>query len=486
MHKNSADSTQGMREELDEIDEAEQVPIEELQAMTAETACWCVQRAQTLGASAVSAEASIDRGFSVGTRLGEPESIEHTEENVLVVNVWKGHCRGSASTADFSKNALERVVRAALQIADHAESDPASGLPDEADLATSFPDLSLHHPYRGTPEEAFDMLARTEAAAFAYDSAIQNSEGARFDTSEGIFTLVNSLGFCAGYAYGRHSIDCWPIAERSASSPNEVDEAQRDGWWCETRAFEDLMRPEALGRLAASRAVRRLGAAPLAPGQYDVLFEPQVAVGLLDMLEALLSGAALYRKASCLLDAFGKSILPAHISVSEDPFVPRAIGSGVFDDEGCAGSRRLIVDSGRLAGRFLSSYSARKLGLRTTGNAGGAYNLRLTSSHTRSTDDFEAMLSKLHRGILVTELIGQGFNPVTGDYSRGACGFWVENGRIDHPIEGFAVSGNILDMMMRLESVGADTLTAGERTCGSLLFSGLCAAGMAEEDAEDE
>lgn len=456
--------------------EVDLTPIEALGPRTAETARWCVERAKALGASAACAEASFDRGLSVGTRMGEPESIEHTEESVLVVNVWKGDRRGAASTSDFSEAALEQAVRAALQIASHAKSDPASGLPNEADLATAFPDLSLHHPYAGTAEDAFAMLARAEAAAFAFDPAIQNSEGARFDTSEGVFTLANSLGFCAGYPYGRHSIDCWPIASGPAG------DAERDGWWCESRTMAGLMAPEALGRKAAERAVRRLNAEELDPGRYNVLFEPQVAAGLLDILEALLSGSALYRKASCLLDAFGRRILPEHISVEENPFVPGAIGSGAFDDEGCAGSRRLIIDAGRLEGRFLSSYSARKLGLRTTGNAGGAYNLRLTSTQTSAEDDFGAMLAKLDRGILVTELIGQGFNPVTGDYSRGACGFWVENGRIDHAIEGFTIAGNILDMMQRLEAAGADALVAGERTCASLLFADLGISGSRADD----
>ncbi len=448
-----------------------------LRRTTEETAQWCVERAKALGASSASAEASFDRGLSASTRMCEPESIERTEESVLVVNVWKGAQRGTASTSDLSEASLERTVRAAVQIASHAKPDPAGGLPDEADLATEFPDLSLYHPFAGTPEEAFRQLERTEAAALAADARITNTEGARFDTSAGVFTLANSLGFCAGYAYGRHSIDCWPIAQ----SPE--GESQRDGWWCEARALEDLMSPEALGALAAQRAVRRLDAGAVSPGRYNVLFEPQAAVGLLDILEALLSGSALYRKASCLGDKFGERILPEHVSVEENPFVARAIGSGAFDDEGCAGRRRLIVDSGRLEGRFLSSYSARKLGLRTTGNAGGAYNLTLSSSQTRTSDDFTAMLKKLDRGILVTELIGQGFNPVTGDYSRGAFGFWVENGRIDHAIEGFSIAGNILEMMMQLEAVGADRLTASERSCGSLLFSDLCAAGV---DFDDE
>ena len=244
-----------------------------LRRTTEETAQWCVERAKALGASSASAEASFDRGLSASTRMCEPESIERTEESVLVVNVWKGAQRGTASTSDLSEASLERTVRAAVQIASHAKPDPAGGLPDEADLATEFPDLSLYHPFAGTPEEAFRLLERTEAAALVADARITNTEGARFDTSAGVFTLANSLGFCAGYAYGRHSIDCWPIAQ----SPE--GESQRDGWWCEARALEDLMSPEALGALAAQRAVRRLDAGAVSPGRYNVLFEPQAAVG---------------------------------------------------------------------------------------------------------------------------------------------------------------------------------------------------------------
>lgn len=441
-------------------------------AGTREAAEWTVRRAKALGADAASAEASLDRGFVVGTRFGRLESVERTEEQTLSVSVWKGHAVGSASTSDLSEGALEAVVRAALSIASHVREDPFSGLPDAADLQGEVPDLRLH-PGETAPsiEAAIDLLQRTEAAAFSLDPAISNTDGARFDFNEGAFTLANSLGFSAGYPYARCTIDCFPTAASSSG------ESQRDGWWSEARRVSQLMPPEALGRLAAERALRRLGARPLAAGVYDVLFEPQAAAGLLDILEALLSGRALYQRTSCLADAMGQLILPDHVWAMEDPYIAEGLGSGAFDEEGCAGHRRAVVEGGRLAGFFLSSYSARKLGLRTTGNAGGAYNLRLSSTKTAASDDFSAMLGKLHRGLLVTELIGSGFNPVTGDYSRGASGFWVENGRISHPVEGFSIVGNIRDMMMRLRAVGADELEVGARRTGSLLFEGLTAAG---------
>lgn len=446
---------------------------------TQEAAEWAVRRAKALGADAASAEASLDRGFAASTRFEALEAVERTEEQMLVISAWKGGARGSASTSDLSESSLEAVVRAALSIASHVRPDPFSGLPDASDLQRCPPDLGLHPEEAPlTIEAAVDMLRRTEAAAFAVDSAICNTEGARLEFNEGAFTLANSLGFSAGYPYARYTLDCWPTAQLPETAGDDaVEESQRDGWWSEARRARDLMAPEALGRMAGERALRRLGSRPLASGEYDVLFEPQAAAGLLDVLEALLAGRAIYQRTSCLADAMGEQILPAHLSVTEDPYEPGGLGSGAFDEEGCAGRRRAVVDGGRLAGFFLSSYSARKLGLRTTGNAGGAYNLRLSSTLTKPSDDARSMLGRLHRGVLVTELIGSGFNPVTGDYSRGACGFWVENGRISHPVEGFSIVGNIRDMMLRIAALGADELVSGARRTGSLLFEKLTIAG---------
>lgn len=328
----------------------------------------------------------------------------------------------------------------------------------------------LWHPFEGGVEEAVRLASAVEEAVFEADERIVNSDGTNFSTSSGEFTLANSLGFCAGYRYSRHDMDAAPIAEDDSGM-------QRDGWWTQGRAVGDLLDPAELGRTAAGRTVARLGARPLSSRRARVLFDAPVATGLLDILEELLNGRAWYRHASCLEGRLGERILPAHVSVEEDPYLMRALGSGVFDDEGCAGRRRMIVSDGRLEGIFLSSYSARRLGMRTTGNLGGAYNLRLFSTETRPEDTRRAMLERLGTGFLVTELIGQGLNAVSGDYSRGASGFWVENGRIVAPVEGVTIASNILTMMKTIEAVGADEHDTGVRRSGSLLIPDLMLAG---------
>lgn len=438
---------------------------------TAELAAWVVERARALGADQASAEVSHDKGLSVTVRMGETEAVEHTEERVLLMSVWIGKRKGCASTSDLSERALEAVVRAAVDIARVSAEDPASGLPDESDLQTTFRELELWHPFGGSVEEAVSLAARAEAAAFEVDPRIVNSDGANFSTSSGEFTLANSLGFCAGYRYSRHELDCVPLAEDASGM-------QRDWWSSEGRCVTDLMTPEALGRLAAERAVSRLGAAPLSGRRARVLFDAPTATGLLDILEELLSGRAWYRHASCLEGRLGERVLPAHISVEENPYLVRRIGSGVFDDEGCAGQVRQVVSDGRLEGLFLTSYTARRLGMKTTGNLGGAYSLTLTSRETDAKSDTrEKMLERLGTGFLVTELIGQGVNPVTGDYSRGAAGFWVENGRIVAPVEGMTIASNLLTMMGTIEAVGADVHDTGSRRSGSILIPDLMLAG---------
>ena len=392
---------------------------DEVEMRTEELARWTVERSKSLGADCASAEVSHDKGLSVTVRMGEVDAVEHTEERVLTLSAWIGRRKGCASTSDFSERSLEAAV---------------------------------------------------EEAVFEADERIVNSDGTNFSTSSGEFTLANSLGFCAGYRYSRHDMDAAPIAEDDSGM-------QRDGWWTQGRAVGDLLDPAELGRTAAGRTVARLGARPLSSRRARVLFDAPVATGLLDILEELLNGRAWYRHASCLEGRLGERILPAHVSVEEDPYLMRALGSGVFDDEGCAGRRRMIVSDGRIEGIFLSSYSARRLGMRTTGNLGGAYNLRLSSTETRPEDTRRAMLERLGTGFLVTELIGQGLNAVSGDYSRGASGFWVENGRIVAPVEGVTIASNILTMMKTIEAIGADEHDTGVRRSGSLLIPDLMLAG---------
>lgn len=433
------------------------------QARTQEAALWAVRRVKALGADEAAAEASADRGLSVAVREGELESVEHTEESQLTVTAWIGKRKGAASTSDLSEAALEAAAAAAVRIARYAAEDPCTGLPDPETLQTAFPDLSLHHPFEGDVKEARDYLVRTEAAALAYDPAICNTDGVRFDTSEGCFTLANSLGFCAGYPYGRHSVDCWPIAERSG-------ESQRDGVWAESRFPDQLPAPEALGRQAAARSFARLGARSLGTTTCSVIFEARVATAFLDMLEELASGRALYRKASCLADRFGERIFPEHVSVEEDPYLLGGIGSAVFDYEGCAGSRRLVVEHGVLCGAFLSSYSARKLGLRTTGNAGGAYGLTLSSAQTPTQSSLKDLLIQMDKGFLVTDLIGSGLNVVSGDYSQGAIGFWVERGEIAFPVNCVTLSGNVLSIFKDIIYVGTDYHKFSGKRSASLLI----------------
>lgn len=443
---------------------------DEVEMRTEELARWTVERSKSLGADCASAEVSHDKGLSVTVRMGEVDAVEHTEERVLTLNAWIGGRKGCASTADFSERSLEAAVQAAVDIARVSAEDPAAGLPEAEDLQADMRDLSLWHPFEGGVQKAVRLASAVEEAVFEADERIVNSDGTNFSTSSGEFTLANSLGFCAGYRYSRHDMDAAPIAEDDSGM-------QRDGWWTQGRAVEDLLDPAELGRTAAGRTVARLGARPLSSRRARVLFDAPVATGLLDILEELLNGRAWYRHASCLEGRLGERILPAHVFVEEDPYLMRALGSGVFDDEGCAGRRRMIVSDGRIEGIFLSSYSARRLGMRTTGNLGGAYNLRLSSTETRPEDTRRAMLERLGTGFLVTELIGQGLNAVSGDYSRGASGFWVENGRIVAPVEGVTIASNILTMMKTIEAIGADEHDTGVRRSGSLLIPDLMLAG---------
>lgn len=435
-----------------------------------EIALAAVEEARALGVDEARAEVSFDSGLSLGIRDGVPETVERSDERVLTLTVWKGSRRGCVSSSEFSRETLKSLARNASAIADYAQADPCFGLPDEDSMQTEFPDLDLYSPFRGSIEDGFDYLREVEEAAYSFSSDICASDGIRFSTSEGAFALADSRGFLAGYPYARHDLDCSLVAESD-------EDMQTDFSFAESRKFEGLGDASEFGRLAAQRTVAKLGAREIRTTKADVLVDARAAVGLMDILEEVLSGRSLYRRLSCLQDKFEEMILPEHVSITEDPYVAGAIGSGVFDDEGCSGSKRYIVEDGVLRGAFLTSYSARRLGLKTTGNAGGAYNLFMTSKKTAEEDGLEAMLRKLWRGFYVTEFIGSGFNPVTGEYSRGANGFWVESGKIVHPVSGVAVSGNIVDMMKSLEAVGSDLACIGGRTTGSHILRGLTIAG---------
>ncbi len=433
--------------------------------------------ARGLGASDAGAEVSEGAGLSVSVRKGEIENVERNRDKSLGVTVYLGQRRGNASTSDYSRAALEQTVRAAYDIARFTAEDPAAGLPDAADMArgdAARRDLDLFHPWAVDAAEAAEIARRCEGAAFATDRRITNSEGAGVSAQQSHFFAGNSRGFRGGYASSRHSLSVAPIA----SLPRRGgDDMQRDAWYSSMRSATDLAAPEAVGRYAAERALSRLKSRKIATCEVPVLFESSLASGLLGAYVQATSGGALYRKSSFLLDSLGQAVLPRHIDVFEDPHVPRAKGSAPFDDEGVLTRPRKVVDAGVVQGYFLSTYSARKLGMRSTGHAGGSQNLHFSSRLTKPGDDLDAMLRKLGRGLFVIELMGQGVNYVTGDYSRGAAGFWVEGGRIAHPVDEITIAGNLRDMFKAIVAVGADAYTSGSRTLGSVLIERMKVAG---------
>ena len=431
--------------------------------------------AKKLGATDAGAEASEGCGLSVGVRKGELETVERNRDKSLGVTVYIGARRGNASTSDFSAAAIERTVQAAYDIARFTAEDPVAGLPDAADIAPqdSHRDLDLFHPWQLTSEEAARIALECEAAALAVDKRITNSEGAGVSAQQSHFFSAHTRGFRGGYASSRHSLSVAPIA----SLPGKRGEMQRDAWYSSMRDAAELAAPEAVGRYAAQRALSRLGSRKIATTECPVLFESPLAAGLLGALVQAISGGALYRKSTFLLDSLGKVVLPKHIDVLEDPFVLRGKGSSPFDDEGVRVQARKVVDAGRIEGYFLGSYSARKLGMKTTGNAGGSHNLVMTSRRTRAGDDLDAMLKKLGTGLFVIELMGQGVNYVTGDYSRGASGFWVENGEIAYAVDEITIAGNLKTMLSGIQAIGADAYTYGSKTVGSILVNRMKVAG---------
>ncbi|WP_399686166.1 metalloprotease PmbA [Xenophilus sp.] len=426
--------------------------------------------AKKLGATDAGAEASEGCGLTVSVRKGELENVERNRDKSLGVTVYVGNRRGNASTSDFSEAAIRQTVQAAYDIARFTAEDPMGGLPDEADIATEHPELDLFHPWAIDSEGAAKLALACEAAAFATDRRIANSEGAGVSAQQSHFFSAHTHGFRGGYASSRHSISVAPIAGKG-------DDMQRDAWYSSMRSADELASPEAVGRYAAERALSRLKARKIKTTECPVLFESPLAAGLLGALVQATSGGALYRRSSFLLDSLGKPVLPGHVDVLEDPFAPRGKGSAPFDDEGVVTRRRKVVDGGRLEGYFLSTYSARKLGMKTTGNAGGSHNLTLSSRLTQPGDDLQAMLRKLGTGLFVIELMGQGVNYVTGDYSRGASGFWVENGEIAFPVQEITIAGNLKDMLLGIQAVGADAYNYGAKTTGSILVDRMKVAG---------
>ncbi|MEJ8824278.1 metalloprotease PmbA [Variovorax humicola] len=426
--------------------------------------------AKKLGATDAGAEASEGCGLSVSVRKGELENVERNRDKSLGITIYVGHRRGNASTSDFSEAAIAQTVQAAYDIARFTAEDPVSGLPDEEDIVREQPDLDLFHPWSVTSEQAAEIALECEAAALSTDKRVTNSEGAGVSAQQSHFFSAHTHGFRGGYASSRHSISVAPIAGKG-------DDMQRDAWYSSMRSADELAAPALVGRYAAERALSRLKARKIKTVECPVLFESPLAAGLLGGLVQATSGGALYRKSSFLLESLGKQVLPNHMDVAEDPHVMRGKGSSPFDDEGVTTKARKVVDAGRLEGYFLSTYSARKLGMKTTGNAGGSHNLTLRSRLTQAGDDLDAMLAKLGTGLFVIELMGQGVNYVTGDYSRGASGFWVEKGRIAFPVQEITIAGNLKDMLMGIEAVGADVYNYGAKSTGSVLVNRMKVAG---------
>ncbi|CAM5455614.1 metalloprotease PmbA [Eoetvoesiella caeni] len=447
------------------------LPIAQNQIQFRELVQDALKYAKSLGASDAAAEVSESAGLSVSVRNQDIETVEQTHDRSLDVTVFAGQKRGSASTSDFSAQALRETVDAAWHIARYTAADPAAGLPEQELLAREFPDLQLHSPWDIDAEAAAAIALEAERAARAVSPLITNTDGASVGTFEGHFVLGNSRGFLAGYPYSRHSLSVAPIAGRGAAM-------QRDYWYSADRQASRLADAAAVGRYAAERTLSRMSARRIKTGRFPVLFEAPLALGLLGALVQATSGGALYRKASFLVDSLGKPVLADHLQVAEDPFIPGAMGSSAFDDEGVRTSARDVVVDGVLQGYFLSSYTARKLNMQTTGNAGGSHNLSLVSRLTNPDDDFRAMLRKMGTGFLVTELIGQGVNYVTGDYSRGAFGYWVENGEIRHAVQEVTIAGNLADMFRQIVAVGADTITRGSKSSGSILIEQMAIAGQ--------
>ena len=430
--------------------------------------------AKKLGASDAGVEVSEGVGLSVSVRKGELENVERNRDKSVGISVYIGQRRGNASTSDFSPAALEQTVRAAFDIARFTAEDPAAGLPDEQDLVSpedARRDLDLFHPWDIDADAAAELARRCEQAAFDTDRRITNSEGAGVSAQQAHFLAANTRGFKGGYASSRHSLSVAPIAGRG-------ENMQRDHWYTSMRNASEMASPEAVGRYAAERALSRLKARKIATCEVPVLFESTLASGLVGGYVQATSGGALYRKATFLHDSLGQQTMAEHLDLVEDPHVLRGKGSAPFDDEGVVTRKRTVVEAGVTQGYFLSSYSARKLGLRTTGHAGGSQNLRLTSRLTQPGDNLEEMLRKLGRGLFVIELMGQGVNFVTGDYSRGATGFWVEGGRIVHPVQEITIAGNLGQMFKQIVAVGSDEYTMGSKTNGSVLIERMKVAGL--------
>ncbi len=425
-----------------------------------------LSEAKRRGASAAEAGISTSSGLSVTVRMGDVETIEHTRDKGLGLTVYFGKKKGSASTTDFSREAVSDTVKAACAIARHTSEDDCAGLADAELMAKNYPDLDLLHPWPLTPQKAIEIALDTENAARAFDSRITNSEGADVSHHEGSYVYANSNGFLGGYATSRHGISCAVIAKEDSGM-------QRDYWYSVARDAGELESPSRVGERAAGRAVQRLGSRKLSTRTAPVIYTAETARGLLHHFVSAIRGSNLYREASFLLDHLGKKVFPEGFDIREEPHLKRALGSAPFDSEGVATRARDLVRDGVLQGYVLDSYSARKLGMQTTANAGGVHNLVVEPDEV----SFETLLKEMDTGLVITELMGMGINAVTGDYSRGACGYWVEGGEVAFPVEEITVAGNLRDMYAGIRRVANDVDVRGNIRTGSVLIERMTIAG---------
>lgn len=431
-----------------------------------DTVSQVLEQVKQQGATAAEVAISVESGLSASVRLGEVDTVEFHQDKLLGLTVYKGQHKGSVTTTDLRPEALKTLIEAACRIAGYAEEDPYAGLADREMMADQIPELDLYHPWRVTPEEAIAWAKQCEAAAMNFDPRISNSEGANFSSHSRYRVYGNSHGFLGAYPSTRHSMSCTVIGQTGESM-------QRDHDYTIARDGHDLEPWEKIGQRAAERTLNRLNARKIKTTQAPVIFSAEMATGIISHFISAISGGNLYRKSSFLLDYLGKSVFPEFVQIKEVPHIPRALGSAPFDHEGVATKQRDIVQNGVLQSYVLSSYSARKLGLKSTGNSGGIHNLLL--SH--SDKDLEDLLKQMDRGLLVTELLGHGVNIVTGDYSRGAAGFWVENGEIQFPVEEVTIAGNLKEMFLHLVAIGNDIEKRSSILTGSLLFEQMTIAG---------
>ena len=444
--------------------QADATRIPELQQVVSSA----LAQARAAGASAADADASVQQGLTVTVRMGEVDTIEHHRDRGMAVTVYFGYCKGSASTADLRPEAVSQTVAKACTIARYTASDDCAGLAEAEAMAQVFPDLDLDHPWDIDAEQAVELARECEAAGLAVDERLTNSEGASLATHRGVRVYGNTHGFLAGCPSTSHSLSCALLAQSGT-------DMQRDYWYSVARHQAELQPGPELGRRAAERALARLGAQRLGTRRAAVLFSPQMARGLYGHFIGAIRGASQYRRASFLLDAAGEQVFPSFLQMQERPYLPRALASGAYDSEGVATRDRELVHDGVLDGYVLGSYSARKLGLKTTGNAGGVHNLLVGAP--AASHEFEGLLRQMGSGLYVTEMMGQGVNGVTGDYSRGASGFWVEGGAIAYPVHEITIAGNLREMYRGIVALGNDVDTQGAIRCGSVLIEGMTIAG---------